>query len=71
MRCLTRARRVILDRAWGRAPMEVRMEVTKNVNVKYTREQLARLSLEEISAIWREQIAPPAALSDQSGTASG
>jgi hypothetical protein len=57
--------KIILDRAWGRAPMEVRFDVTKNVNVKYSREQLAKLSLEQISAIWREQIAAPAGTQDR------
>jgi hypothetical protein len=59
--------KVILDRAWGRAPMEVRVEATKNVNVKYTREEIARLSLEQISALWREQIAAPAGITYQPG----
>ena len=41
-------------------------EATKKVNVKYIREQLARLTLEQISSIWREQIAPPTAAIEQS-----
>jgi hypothetical protein len=59
--------RFLAERGWGRAPTEVNIEVTnKNVS-RYTPQELARLTLEQISAIWREQIAPPAALADQSG----
>jgi hypothetical protein len=46
-------------------------EATKKVNVKYIREQLARLTLEQISSIWREQIAPPTAAIQQSQPADG
>jgi len=63
--------KIILDRAWGRAPMEVRFDVKQDVSFKYTREELARLSLEEIAALWREEIAAPAGLIEQSDATDG
>jgi hypothetical protein len=62
--------RFLMERAWGRAPLEVKFEATQYVNV-YTQEQLSRLTLEQISAIWREQIAAPAGITDQSDATDG
>jgi hypothetical protein len=76
--------RFLMERAWGRAPLEVKFEATQYVNV-YTqeqlsrltleqisaKEQLSRLTLEQISAIWREQIAAPAGITDQSDATDG
>jgi hypothetical protein len=62
--------RFLMERAWGRAPLEVKFEATQYVNL-YTQEQLSRLTLEQISAIWREQIAAPAGITDQSDATDG
>jgi hypothetical protein len=35
--------RFLMERAWGRAPMEIKFETAHNVNVKYTRGQLLDL----------------------------
>src|SRR5216683_1937126 len=40
--------RFLMERAWGRAPLEVKFETTPNVNIRYTREELAKLTLEQI-----------------------
>jgi hypothetical protein len=45
--------------------MVVNTETTQNVNFKYTREELARLSLEQIAALWREQIAAPVGITEE------
>ena len=63
--------RFLMERAWGRAPLEVKFETTQSVNVKYTREELAKLSLEQISQLWRDEIAGPAGLIEQPKPASG
>jgi hypothetical protein len=52
----------ILDRGWGRAPQEVNIQVQKTLDVRYTPQELRKLTLEQISAIWRERIAPPTKL---------
>lgn len=62
--------KMILDRGWGRAPVEVKIEATQHVDVKYTREELAKLSLEQISQLWRDEIAAPAGLIEQPKPAS-
>lgn len=59
--------KMILERAWGRAPQEVNVEFNSNVNIKYTREEIARLSLEQISQLWREQVALPAGITYEPG----
>jgi hypothetical protein len=61
----------LAERGWGRAPMEVNIEVTQKVDARYTREQLSKLTLEQLSALWREQIASEAKLVGQSRVTGG
>jgi hypothetical protein len=60
----------LVERGWGRAPQEINIEVKQNVDFKYTRAELAKLSLEQISQLWREEIAAPAGLIEESRPAS-
>ena len=60
--------RFLMERAWGRAPLEVEFENTRNVNVRYSPEELAKLTLEQISALWREQVSPATRLIEQQRT---
>jgi hypothetical protein len=61
----------LAERGWGRAPQEVNIQVSGEVNYKYSRAELAKLTLEQLSAVWREQVASSARVIDQSSSPTG
>jgi hypothetical protein len=47
----------ILERAWGRAPVEVKFDVIQKRESTLTREQLSKMSDDELATLWRERVA--------------
>ena len=57
----------LADRGNGRAPHELRVEHRQTINAKFTTEYINGLTLEQLGAFWKEQVAIPAGFESESG----